>query len=116
MRKLTLAGVLVLGLVGCAGSSFNPNVATPNQEYVGLNGYLAAVKTGDNYVKLPTCPTNAPVCKTQALAQQVYSALRAARGARKIISANLAAGQPMSLTALQTLQAAYAIIQQIPTH
>lgn len=115
-RKLLFGalGALVLGLAGCA--SLSTTVATPNQEYVGLNAYLAAVKTANNYLLLPLCPTGSPLCRTQSLSQSVYSALRSARVARKQITLALEQAQPASLTAISALEAAYAVIQQIPSN
>lgn len=110
-----IAGMtFVLGLV-LSSCATVPNVATPNQEYVGLNAYYAAVKTATNYLALPLCPT-ATLCRTQTLSQSVYSALRSARVARKQITVALEQAQPAPLTAISALEAAYAVIQQIPSN
>lgn len=111
MRKWIIAGVLALGLSGCAGN-FNPNVATPNQVVIAVNAYNAAVVAGTAYLRLPLCGT--PPCRTQRLSQQVYTALKAGRVARNTLLADLQSNTTASITAVQALEAAYAVIQQIP--
>ncbi len=117
MRKELLASLaLALALAGC-NTNINPSVATPNQVVIAVNAYNAAVATGTNYLKLPVCSTivGAP-CRTSALSQSVYSALRAGRSARTQLLAALANNTSAPLTALQALEAAYSVIQQIPTN
>lgn len=113
MRTLLLALGLATGLAGCA--TLDPNVATPNQVVIGINAYNAAVVTGTTYLHLPLCTASVTLpCRTQGLSQQVYTALRSGRAARTQLLAALAANQSAPVTALQALQAAYAVVQQIP--
>jgi hypothetical protein len=119
MRKVyTILGLVVaLGLTGAtANCNLDPNVATANQAVIAINTYNAAVATGTNYLRLPLCPTAAPVCRTQALSQSVYSALKSGRAARTQLITALAADQSAPITAIQALEAAYSVIQSIPTH
>ena len=110
MKKvLILCGALVL-----AGCNVDPNVATPNQALIAVNAYNAGVAAGVNYLKLPLCPANAPVCRTAGLSQQVYTALKAGRVARGQVLSALAANTAAPITAIQALQTAYAVLQQIP--
>lgn len=115
MRASTLAGLMALGLSlsGCA--TVNPTIATPNQEYVGLNAYYAALQTGNNYLALPLCGGSATICRTRPLSLQVARALVAVRAARKQITVAIEMGMPAPLTALDALQAGYSVIQQIKT-
>lgn len=107
LAPLALAGAL-------AGCNLDPNVATPNQVVIAVNAYNAAVATGTVYLKRPLCPTNAPICRTQAMSQTVYSALKSGRAARAQLLAALANNQSTPITAIQALQAAYSIVQSIP--
>ena len=115
MRKLLLIGVAALALAGC---NPNPDVATPNQAVIAINAYNAGVATGKNYLSLPLCPASVTIataaCRTQTLSQQVYSALKAGRLARAQILAALGANAALPISAIQALEAAYAVIQQIP--
>lgn len=106
MRSLILIAALAAGLAGC---NANPDVATPNQVYIGLNAYGVAVNTANVYLRSPSCAKPAAT-----LCQQVYTALKSARVARLQLTAQLKANQTVSLTALGALQAAYAVIQTIP--
>ena len=108
MSRFVLIAALAAGLAGC--QTVNPDVATPNQVYIGLNAYGVALNTANVYLRSPTCTASPPA----ALCQQVYTALKSARVARKQLSAALAANQAAPLTALGALQAAYAVIQTIP--
>ena len=108
MRSLILIAALAAGLAGCA--PINPNVATPNQAYIGLNAYVAAGRTATIYLASPACTAQPPA----SLCQQVYTAFKSARAARKQITAALVAHQDVPLTALDVLSAAYAVIQSIP--
>ena len=101
------AVIAALGLSGC-----DPNVATPNQVAIAVNAYNAAVATGTAYLKLPLC--GSPPCRTAALSQTVYTSLKSGRVARTQLLAALAANQSAPITAIQALQAAQAVIQQIP--
>ena len=109
MRSFIIIAALAAGLAGC-NANLNPDVATPNQVYIGLNAYGVAVNTANVYLRSPSC-TSKPAA---ALCQQVYTALKSARAARKQLTAQLVTNQTVSLTALQALQAAYAVIQTIP--
>ena len=111
MWKFVVVGAAALALAGC-NSSLNPNVATPNQVVIGINAYNTAVVTGTAYLRLPLCGT--PPCRTQALSQEVYTALKSGRAARNVLLADLRANVAAPVTAIQTLQAAYAVLQQIP--
>ena len=112
MKRLLLLAGFAAALAGC---NVDPNVATPNQEIIAINAYNAAVSTATVYLKQPLCSTTVTFpCRTQALSQSVYTALKSGRAARKTLLANLSAGTPASLTALQALEAAYSVIQQIP--
>ncbi len=111
MNKLILVAALALGLGAC---NPDPNVATPGQEYIGLNAYLAGVKVATQYLRLPLCPTAAPLCRTQAMSQRVYDNLKAARAGKAQIIAALQNNSTVPLTAIQALQAAYAVVQQLP--
>ena len=117
MRKFIGAAVLALALAGC-NTNFDPNVATPNQAVIAINAYNAGVATGKNYLTLPLCPATVTVataaCRTQALSQTVYTALKTGRVARSQILAALQANAALPITAIQALEAAYAVIQQIP--
>lgn len=110
LLSATMLGALALG--GC--NSIDPNVATPNQVLIGINAYNTGVAVGRAYLKLPLCTVASPPCRTQPMSQSVYTALKAGRAAREQLLGNLAANQAASLTALQALSAAYAVIQQIP--
>ena len=116
MNKLLVSGALALALAGC---NVNPNVATPNQVVIAVNAYNAAVATGRNYLALPLCPatvtTATAACRTQGLSQSVYSALKAGRAARTELLADLASNTTASITTMQTLEAAYSVIQSLPT-
>ena len=107
MRSLVLIAALAAGLAGC---NVNPDVATPNQVYIGLNAYGVALNTANVYLRSPVCTASPPA----ALCQQVYTALKSARVARLQLTAQLKASQTVSLTAVEALQAAYAVIQTIP--
>lgn len=114
MNKLVIAAGLALALAGC---NVDPNVATPNQAVIAINAYNAAVVTGTTYLKLPLCPAvPVPPCRTQALSQQVYSSLRAGRVARTQLLTALTNNQSAPITAIQTLEAAYSVIQSIPVN
>jgi hypothetical protein len=108
--KWGVAGLGLLALGAC--NQINPNVATPNEEVIGINAYNAAVATATAYLQLPIC--GVPPCRTKVLSQSVYTALKSGRVARNQVLAALAANQAAPLTALQALQAAYAVVQQIP--
>ena len=110
--KLWITAGLALALAGCG--NLNPDVATPNQVVIAVNAYNAAVVSGTAYLKLPLCTVNTPPCRTQEMSQRVYTTLKAGRGARAQLLAALAANQTASITAIQTLEAAYSVIQQIP--
>ena len=104
----------MLALPAC---NMDPNIATPNQVVIGINAYNAAVATGTNYLRLPLCaPTPQPPCRTQALSQSVYTALRSGRAARAQLLSALANNQSAPITAIQALQAAYAVIQSVPAN
>ena len=113
MSRLLVVGLLAAGLVSGCASNPSGSIATPSQEVIGLNAYQAAVATATSYLKLPLCPTQAPVCRTQVMSQKVYAALKDARAGRKVVSAALNSSTPVPLTTLQSLEAAYAVIQQI---
>jgi len=106
---LGAAFALALGLAAC---NIDPNVATPNQEVIAVNAYNAAVAAGTQYLGLPLCGSASSPCRTQTLSQQVYTALKAGRVARKQILTALAANQAAPLTAIGALQAAATVIQQ----
>ena len=112
LKKAVMICALALPL-GAAQCNVNPEVATPNQEYIAVQAYNAAVGAGTVYLRRPLCPQAAPLCRTQNMSQKVYNALRSGRVARKVLMANLAAGQPASLTAIQTLQASYDVLSTI---
>lgn len=109
MRSLILIAALAAGLAGC-NANINPNVATPNQAYIGENAYVVAVSTGRIYLASPFC-TNAPPAR---LCQEVFTAVRSIRTASKQVFAALKAHQDVPLTALDALRAAYSVIQSIP--
>lgn len=112
--KIGMLGAVAALARGLAACNPNPTVATPNQEVIAINAYNAAVATGTQYLKLPLCvPAPAP-CRTPTLSQSVYTALKAGRAARMQLLTALAANQAAPLTAIDALQAAYAVIQQIP--
>lgn len=111
MTKLALALPLALLLSSCA--VLDTQVATPQQAYVAAEAYNAGVVAGTAYLRLPECP-KATICRTQELSQRVYGALKAARPARAAIVTALKAHKSAPITALQTLQAAYAVLQQLP--
>jgi hypothetical protein len=114
MRNKLLIFLVGLALAGC---NPDPNVATPNQVVIAVNAYNAAVATGRNYLVLPLCSATAPtVCRTQALSQSVYTALKSGRAARTQLLAALAANQAAPVTAVQALEAAYSVIQSLPQH
>lgn len=110
MRKLAL--LTALGLSACA--TLDPNVVTPNQALIAVNAYNTAVASGTAYLRLPLCVTNNAPCRTQALSQSVYTALRAGRSARLAILADLQTNTTAPITLVQTLQAAAATISSIP--
>lgn len=115
MRKIwTISGLFVALLLTGATSncSLDPNVATAQQAVIGINAYNAAVATATAYLKLPIC--GSPPCRTQALSQSVYTALKSGRAARAQILAALAANQSAPITAVQALEAAYSVVQSIP--
>ena len=109
MKRFLIAATLTVGLAGC---NADPNVATPNQVVIAVNAYNAAVATGTAYLKLPVCGY-AP-CRTVTLSQNVYTALKAGRVARSQLLTALETDQAAPITTIQTLEAAYAVIQQIP--
>ena len=109
MRRTLIAVALVAGLAGC---NQNPDVATPNQVVIALNAYNTAAATGTAYLNLPLC--GSPPCRELAMSQNVYTALKSARAARTQLLAALKANQSAPITAIQALQAAGAVIQQIP--
>ena len=109
MRSLILIAALAASMAGC-NTNLNPDVATPNQVYIGLNAYGVALNTANVYLRSPACTVSPPA----ALCQQVYTALKSARVARLQLTAQLKASQTVSLTAVEALQAAYAVIQTIP--
>lgn len=112
MRKFLVAAGLALTLAGC-----DPNVATPNQVLIAVNAYNTAVVSGTVYLKLPLCAAAQPApCRTQALSQSVYTALRSGRAARGTLLADLAANTTVPITLIQTLQAAYAVLSALPTN
>lgn len=114
MRRLLAIAALATTLAGC---NPDPNVATPNQVVIAINAYNAAVATGKNYLRLPLCSTTvAVVCRTQALSQQVYTALKSGRAARTQLLAALSASAATPITAIQALEAAYSVIQSIPAN
>ena len=109
---MPLALATSLALSGC---NPDPNVATPNQVIVGINAYNAGVATARAYLALPLCSaTVGAPCRTQALSQSVYTALVSARAAETQLLAALKANATVPITAVQALQAAYAVIQAIP--
>ena len=112
MRKFSIAvgllAMLAAPLAGCVTT--DSTIATPSQMYIGVNAYVAAGDSAAIYLKSPACTAKPP----QALCQSVYSAMLAARAAKTQIIAALKANQTAPLTALQTMEAAYAIIQNIP--
>lgn len=120
-RKLwfTIPGLVVALCLTAATSECNldPNVATPNQVVIAVNAYNTAVGTGTAYLHLPVCSTTvASPCRTQALSQSVYSALRGGRAARATLLADLANNSSVPITAIQALQAAYAVLSSLPTN
>ena len=113
LKQAVVAGALALALAGC---NPDPNVATPNQVLIGINAYNTAVGTGTAYLRLPLCSaTVRNPCRTQALSQSVYTALRSGRSARNQLMAQLAANQTASLTLIQTLRASYSVLSSLPT-
>lgn len=114
MKKIILGLSLTFALGLGACNSIDPTVATPNQVIIGVNAYNTAVATGTAYLKLPLCGPAAPPCRTQGLSQSVYSALKSGRAARAQLLTALANNQSAPLTALQALQAAYTVVQNIP--
>lgn len=110
MRKLLILAATGLALAGC-NTNLNPNVATPAQAGAWLGTYNIAVAGARAYLASPLCVTKSTA---QPLCQEVYSSLVAARAARKQISAALAANQSAPITAVQAIEAAYAVFQQIP--
>ena len=114
MWKFAISGALALALAGCNTLNLDPNVATPNQVVIGINAYNTAVGTGTAYLSLPLCGAHPSPCRTQVLSQSVYTALKSGRAARAALLADLKNNQSASVTAIQALQAAYAVLQQIP--
>lgn len=107
---MALGAALALG--GCA--TLNPNVATPNQALIAVNAYNTAVASGTAYLRLALCTGNNVPCRTAALSQSVYTALRSGRAARAAILADLQTNTTAPITLIQTLQAAAATISTIP--
>lgn len=113
MDKIVFVIGLVVMLAGC--NSIDPNVATPNQVVLGVNAYNTAVATGTAYLKLPVCSaTVSAPCRTKALSRSVYTALKSGRAARAQLLTALENNQTAPITALQALQAAYAVVSSIP--
>lgn len=108
MRKLLFASLAALALAGCV--DVNPDVATPNQMAIAINAYTTAGYAATIYLASPACatPPADPLC------QKVYTAMKSGRAASKQIRAALKANQTVPLSALQALQAAYAVIQSLP--
>ena len=103
---------LLMGQSAPAGCNVDPNIATPNQIVIGVNAYNAAVGTGTAYLHLPICG-KAP-CRTQALSESVYTALKSGRAARDQLLVDLQNNQTAPVTLIQSLQAAYAVLSTIP--
>jgi hypothetical protein len=85
-----------------------------SQVYTATNIYVAAAGTARQYLALPLCPQAAPLCRTQPVAQAVYSNLLAAdKAVRQLdayVDANPGQAVPVSyynvlVTALQTMNA-----------
>ena len=111
MKLLTgsiVAAALAVALSGCVTT--DTTVATPSQLYIGVNSYVAAGNAAIVYLDSSACKTKTPA----PLCQEVYTSLLSARAAKTQIVAALQANQAAPLTALQALEAAYAVIQSIP--
>lgn len=109
---LAALGVALMLTGATAECSLDPNVATAQQAVIGINAYNAGVATATAYLKLPVCGT--PPCRTQALSQSVYTAMKSGRSARTQILTALANNQSAPITAVQALEAAYSVVSQIP--
>lgn len=117
MNKFAIAGALSLALLASACSAINTLTSpalTPTQVIVAANAFDALEASAANYLALPTCPINAPVCKTAAGVRAIVPAIRAGRAARSTLEAAVNSGGSMSLsvstfttlkTAITTLQA-----------
>ena len=102
MKKILLAGGLMLGLSGCLTVSMVTGASvSPNQVYVTGNAFVAAEASATQYLSLPTCPVKTGLCKTAAGVKAVVVAVRSARKAVSDMVAYVAAnpGQvvPVSL-------------------
>ena len=109
MRKIVFAVATTLALAGCV-SNLNPDVATPNQMAIAVNAYTTAGYAAKIYLASPSCVASPPA----PLCQQVYTAFVSGRAAAKQVRTALKTNSAVPLTALQALQAAYAVIQSIP--
>ena len=109
MRSILIVAGLASALAGC-NTNINPNVASPRAEIIGINVYIVAGNAARVYLASPACTTRPPA----ALCQSVDTAIKSMRTARKQIIAALKAHQDAPLTAIDTLRAAYSVLQSIP--
>jgi hypothetical protein len=99
MRISLAAGLLVA--IGLTGATSNCQVVqdinslttilsgsvSPSQVVIATNLYNAAAGTAYQYLKLPLCPTAAPLCRTQIISQSVYNNVAVASKAVKALDA-----------------------------
>ena len=106
MKRVVL--VIALGLAGCSTlTNIAGTTVSPSQVVIAGNSFDALEATATNYLRLPTCPVQAPVCKNSASVGPIVSAVHAGRTARTDMIGYVTAnpGQAVPVSRYDTLKA-----------
>jgi hypothetical protein len=101
MKRLILAGLLLLGACTSATAP-----VSPNDIYAIESGYQAAATAAKHYTSLPPCPTATPVCADPNVKASIKAKDNDAWKALQTLKTATAANAPAALAAMQVALAA----------
>jgi hypothetical protein len=91
MKKLLIIA-LALSLGGCAGTKVGDFIGTiesaatgsvsPEAIYIARNAFDTVEVSARNYLSLPRCPKQAPICRDPSVTPQLIDAVRSGKDAR----------------------------------
>lgn len=92
MKKILIVAAMALSLGGCAGTRVGDFIGTiesvatgsvsPSAIYIARNAFDTVEVSATNYLSLPRCPKQAPICRDPGVTPQLVSAVRSGRDAR----------------------------------
>jgi len=99
MKKFFIIAAVALSLGGCQDTKFGEFVATiksaasgsvsPEAIYIARNAFDTVEVSATNYLSLPRCPKQAPICREPSITPQLITAVRSGRDARNAATAFL---------------------------